>query len=141
MRRNIFDEIRRMMEEMMKDLETMGFSYSFRAYPKDNFFTTSGMEFNFDVPKYEIQDDGDELVIIVEMPGVTKENIDLDVTENYVDIKAEVNKENFQKKYQVRISLPCEVNPDKAKATYNNGILEITVPKLKPQKTKKVKVE
>jgi HSP20 family protein len=141
MRRDIFDEIRRMMEEMMKDLETMGFSYSFRAYPRDKFFTTDGMEFNFDVPKYEIQDDGDELVIIVEMPGVTKEDIDLNVTENYVDIKAEVNKENFQKRYQVRISLPCEVNPDKAKATYNNGILEITVPKLKPQKTKKVKVE
>ncbi len=129
------------MEEMMKDLETMGFSYSFRAYPRDKFFTTNGMEFNFDIPKYEIQDDGDELVIIVEMPGVTKEEIDLNVTENYIDIKAEVNKENFQKKYQVRISLPCEVNPDKAKATYNNGILEITVPKLKPQKTKKVKVE
>ncbi len=126
----------------MKDLEMMGrFNYSFRAYPKDGTPFGSAMEFDFSVPKYEIQDDGNELVIIVEMPGVTKEDIDLNVTENYVDIKAEVNKENFQKKYQVRISLPCEVNPDMTKATYNNGILEITVPKLKPQKSKKVKVE
>jgi len=141
MRRDIFDEIRRMMDEMMKELETMGFSYSFRAYPKGNYFSTNSFVLDYDVPRYEIQDAGDELVVIVEMPGVSKEEIDLNVTENYIDIKAEVNKENFQKKYQVRISLPCEVNPDKAKATYNNGILEITVPKLKPQKTKKIKVE
>ncbi|HDZ36277.1 MAG TPA: Hsp20/alpha crystallin family protein [Thermococcus sp.] len=108
-------------------------------------------------PFVDIFDRGDKFVITVELPGVKKEDIKLRVTEDTVYIEAQMRREKeLEKEGAVRIEryysgyrrvirLPEEVIPEKAKARYNNGVLEIEIPKKTPTKTKEegfeVKIE
>ncbi len=86
-----------------------------------------------------IDEKNKELCITVEMPGVRKEDIELNATENQLVIKADSN----GRKYFKTITNPSPVVPDSAGAKYNNGVLEITL-KLKggsePER-KTVKIE
>jgi HSP20 family protein len=61
--------------------------------------------------------------ITVEVPGVEKQDIDLNVTENTLEIA--VN--NPERKYHKVIELPCNVLPMTSKATYKNGILDVVL--------------
>jgi HSP20 family protein len=97
-------------------------------------------------PFADIFDRGDKFVITVELPGVRKEDIKLRVTEDTVYIEAQVRREKeleqegairierYYSGYRRVIHLPEEVIPEKAKARYNNGVLEIEVPKKEPTK-------
>lgn len=90
-------------------------------------------------PLIDVMEGDEEVNIIVEMPGVNKEDIDVNASETTVEIKAE----GETRKYYERAELPCEVIPDSAKARYNNGVLEIIFKKKYPRKgdTKKIKIE
>ncbi|ASJ10972.1 heat-shock protein [Thermococcus sp. P6] len=107
-------------------------------------------------PFADIFDRGDRFVITVELPGVRKEDIRLRVTEEAVYIEAQVKREKELEEegairierhysgYRRVIRLPEEVIPEKAKARYNNGVLEIEIPKKSPRKEKEgfeVKIE
>lgn len=79
------------------------------------------------------------LVITAEMPGVTKQDIKVSVSEGYVSVHAE----NGDKKYQTNIPVDVALDEKSAKATYANGILELKI-KLKEApkpKATEVKVE
>jgi HSP20 family protein len=80
-----------------------------------------------------------EVKVVLEMPGVNKEHIKINVNDNSV----EVNSNDPQKKYHEVIDLPPEVNIETAKSTYKNGILEITFNKKKESqsKGKDIKIE
>jgi HSP20 family protein len=60
--------------------------------------------------------------LLVEMPGVAKESIRIKATDSRVRISAG----NETKDYDAEIPLDAEVDPDSAKATYNNGVLDVT---------------
>ncbi len=60
--------------------------------------------------------------LLVEMPGVTKESIRVKATDSRVRISAG----NGSKDYDTEIPLDAEVDPSSAKATYNNGVLDVT---------------
>jgi HSP20 family protein len=62
------------------------------------------------------------LNVTAEMPGLQKRDIELSATENEVIIKT-----TGKRKYYKVIPAPCPVNPDSAKAKYNNGLLELTL--------------
>lgn len=64
-----------------------------------------------------------EFNITAEMPGIRKEDIELGTTENEVTIKAD----GEGRKYYKSVNTPCPVDPDSAKAKYNNGVLEVTL--------------
>ncbi|MCZ7400039.1 MAG: Hsp20/alpha crystallin family protein [Candidatus Methanoperedens sp.] len=86
-----------------------------------------------------IDEKNKELCITAEMPGVRKEDIELNATENRLVIKADSN----GRKYFKTIATPSPVVPDSAGAKYNNGVLEITL-KLKGSRKpegKTVKIE
>ncbi|WP_297471294.1 Hsp20/alpha crystallin family protein [Thermococcus sp.] len=97
-------------------------------------------------PFVDIFDRGDRFVITVELPGVRKEDIKLRVTEDTVYIEAQIKREKeleeegairierYYSGYRRVIRLPEEVIPEKAKARYNNGVLEIELPKKAPKK-------
>jgi HSP20 family protein len=79
------------------------------------------------------------LTITAELPGITKQDIKLEIAEGLVTIHAEKG----DKKYHTEIPVDNEIDPDTAKATYTNGILELKLkskrsPKANP---KEVKVE
>ncbi len=69
---------------------------------------------------------------IAEIPGVSKEDILLESTKNSLSLTVNT----LNKKFAKTLALPCDVNPDSAKAVYNNGILEVTMDAVekKPQK-------
>jgi HSP20 family protein len=76
--------------------------------------------------------------VVVEMPGVSKENIQIKSYDQSVEVSA-----TGPRKYHEVINLPEEADVDTAKSVFNNGILEITInkkEKLKP-KGKEIKVE
>lgn len=64
-----------------------------------------------------------DVSITIEIPGVDKQDIDLNVTENAL----EINVDNPKRKYHKVIDLPCDVFPDRSSATYNNGVLDVIV--------------
>jgi HSP20 family protein len=70
--------------------------------------------------------------IVAEMPGVEKEDIRLHGTKTVLTISVDTP----QRKYYKEINLPDKVNPKQAKSTYNNGVLEITLPKQEDVKRK-----
>ena len=74
-------------------------------------------------PLTDVIEGNDDISITVEVPGVEKEDIDLNINDSSIDI--DVFTPN--RKYQKSIDLPCSVIPNKAKATYKNGILDIVV--------------
>jgi HSP20 family protein len=89
-------------------------------------------------PLIDVIETDDEVQVIAEMPGVNKEDIDLNATERSLEIKAE----GENRRYYERVELPCEVIPDSAKARYNNGVLEVVFKKKHPEKKgKKIKIE
>lgn len=79
------------------------------------------------------------LTITAEMPGVNKEDIKLNVTDQYVTIHAE----RGDKKYHADIPVSVDLEESSAKAAYSNGILELKI-RLKEAskaKGKTIKVE
>ena len=83
-------------------------------------------------PLTDIIEEDDDVAITVEIPGVNKEDINLNVTDSYLDI----NVDSPNRKYQKSIDLPCAVLPDTTKATYKNGILDIVIKRKEKRKDK-----
>ncbi len=75
--------------------------------------------------------------VVAEMPGIRKEDIKLEVTEKTLNIKAE----NNGRKYDTEVPLGAPVDASTAKASYNNGILEVKLKMKSPPKPKGVNVK
>jgi len=83
-------------------------------------------------PLTDVFQDGDNVKLYVELPGVEKSDIQLNITDGHAEVKAK----NFHK----TIDLPTkDVEINKAKANYKNGVLEVTIPKTKRATTEESK--
>jgi HSP20 family protein len=74
-----------------------------------------------------------EVKVILEMPGVSKENIKVNVYDNSVEV---TTTEPEKRKYHQVVDIPAETDIETAKSTYKNGILEITFNKKNQSKPK-----
>lgn len=76
-------------------------------------------------PIYEqfVNRDTDELIVTMEMPGIERDDIDLQVS----DSKLVIATLNAERKYKAEIDLETEVDPQSAKASYRNGILSVVL--------------
>jgi HSP20 family protein len=75
--------------------------------------------------------------IVAEVPGVRKEDINLTMR----DSKLVISVDTETRKYYKELEVSEDVDPEKAKATYNNGVLEVILPKksaTRPQRSIKV---
>ncbi len=82
-----------------------------------------------------------EVKVVLEMPGIKKEDIKINAYDEKVEIKTV---ENAQRKYYKIIDLPKQADIETARSTYNNGILEVTFDKKKEEakpKGKEIKME
>jgi HSP20 family protein len=105
-----------------------------------------------DMPSVDLEDRGKDYRLVVDLPGFNKEDVDLEVTEDSITVQAKrtqseeekqknyVHKERSSQAFYRSIVLPEMVRSDDAKASMNNGILEVVLPKKEPKKTKKVAV-
>lgn len=82
-------------------------------------------------PLTDIIECNDDIAITVELPGVNKEDIDLNVTENTLEITVRAP----QRKYHKTVDLPSKVKPKSTKATYKNGVLDIVLEKKDKKKS------
>lgn len=92
----------------------------------------------------DVLDEGDHYVINAELPGVVKEDVKLNVSDNNVEISAEHKEETEEKKknyvrkerrafsYHRSLPLPEKVDSTKAQAKLNNGVLSVEIPKINP---------
>ena len=100
----------------------------------------------------EITDKGQDYEVRAELPGVKKEDLDIDIDKNYMTInakKVEENKvdEKSYKKSEFRygefsrtIYFPEEINVDKTEAKLEHGVLKIDAPKKYPENESKKKL-
>jgi len=79
-------------------------------------------------PLIDVTTTDKEVRVVVEMPGISKDNIKVNAYDSTVEVKSE----DPQRKYHRTIEVPPETDIETATSTYNNGILEITFKK-KPQ--------
>jgi HSP20 family protein len=89
-------------------------------------------------PLTDIIEEKDRIRVIVELPGVDREDIQLNVEDHILDISVDREDRKFSKK----VELPSPVDPDSASASYKNGVLEVTLSKVAPRKRgRAVKIE
>ncbi len=92
----------------------------------------------YDVPTIDLIDGNEELIARVALPGASKDAIDLRVTEDslYVEAKAVPREGRYLRRetsalgMKREIKLPVEIKPEQVKASYENGVLEVHLPKL-----------
>jgi len=144
--RSGFGELDKVFDNFKRDFEH-AFAPAFTARPLHLFEATTACD---------LVDEGDKFVVTADMPGMKKEEINLNVGDDYVDISAEhkeseeekkkkfIRKEHHEVSIHRRLSLPERVKSVDVKATLNNGILTVEIPKEKPTphpKTAKIKIE
>ena len=76
-------------------------------------------------PITDVFDEGPEVKVYAEMPGVAESDIKLDLKGDILDITAN----NNSRKYHKEILLPTAVKPETLFSTYKNGILEVRIGK------------
>ena len=103
-------------------------------------------------PSVDIFEDDDKLVLSVEVPGVDKKDIKINVENNVLSISGERKFEQEEKKDNFRrierrygsfyrsFTLPRAVDTEKIEATTKNGVLEITLPKREEAKPRQIEV-
>ena len=91
-------------------------------------------------PSIDVIDRDSDLLIKAELPGVEKKDISLTIADGILTLEANINKEEKEEKeqyyrreicrgsYKRVIELPAAVKEDEAKASFKNGILELTLP-------------
>jgi HSP20 family protein len=139
-----FEEMDRMMESFFPRRWMQPFRWEMPHFPELA---------ELKMPKVDIIDRDTEIVVKAELPGVAKDDIDLSITDNTVTIKASTSheeKEETGNYYRCEISrgsfsrtvaLPGDVDADKAKASFSDGILELTMPKMEKSHRKSIAVE
>jgi len=75
-------------------------------------------------PLVDVISSGKDVKVIAEMPGVKKEDINVTVNEKSIVISVDSEERGYYKE----LDLPGVVDPKGARSTYNNGILEVTIP-------------
>ena len=105
------------------------------------------------LPPVDIKETPENILVSVEVPGMKKEDIKVVLNGNQLTISGERKMEKEEKnetyhriersygKFQRAITLPVELDESKVKASYEQGVLTITLPKAERAKPKEIKVE
>jgi HSP20 family protein len=101
----------------------------------------------------DLYETSDELVVQAALPGLKADDVQISITGEMLTLRGEFKPDNGKKEvtYQIRergfgafertIGLPVEVQADKAKADFENGILTITLPKAEAHKPKIINIK
>jgi len=105
------------------------------------------------MPRIDIKETKDAVIVKAELPGMTEEEVNIEIMDNVMTISGEKVEEKVEESegyhykeshsgaFQRSFSLPAEVKAEKADAEMKNGVLIITVPKIEPKKAKKIAIK
>ncbi|MGZ5023328.1 MAG: Hsp20/alpha crystallin family protein [Chthoniobacterales bacterium] len=113
--------------------------------------TPQAQLFNGWTPALDLYQTNDDIVAVVELPGMRKEEIEISLHDGTLTIAGERKEEGAQDdktarterilgKFRRSISLPTRVDANKVSATYKDGILTVTLPKAEEVKPKQIQV-
>src|SRR5215468_1774988 len=124
---------------------------SFFDMPFWSNFGRTGQLFTGWSPALDLYESGDHFLAVVELPGLRKEGIDISLHDGTLTISGERNRESnngekaqrterYVGTFRRSIALPTQVDVSKVSATYQDGILKVTLPKAEEAKPKKIQV-
>ena len=103
-------------------------------------------------PALDLHEDKDNFTVRAELPGMKKEEIEISLHDGVLSISGERKEvkhddsgvhrsERFVGRFQRTLALPSAVDADKVKATYEDGILTVTLPKSEAAKPRQIQVK
>lgn len=104
-------------------------------------------------PVADLEENEDEFIAKVELPGVKKDDVKISISGNEVRISGEVSEEkeaekkNYYVKERIRgrfdrgFRLPTAIDSEKAEAKFKNGVLELTLPKEEKARPKEIDIK
>ena len=125
--KNVFDETEKMFDNIMND----------------KMFKLEQKKDKFRQPLTNLKETNNMYIATVEIPGVDKKDIQLNISENSLEVKVEkksemkianenkgfIRSERFFSNFYRLMNLPSKIIPEKVRASYKNGILEVVLPK------------
>ena len=139
------------MDRLFEDYFSRGWMRPFRwEWPS---LGEMAKPFEGKMPKVDVIERDDEVVVKAELPGVDKKDLDVSVTENSVTIKGTTSHEEKEEKgdyyrceisrgaYARTVALPSYVDADKAKASFKDGVLELKLPKVEKAKRRSIEIK
>jgi HSP20 family protein len=108
------------------------------------------------MPPVDMSETADDLVLTVEVPGISDKDVSVSITGDLLSIKGErrwepgaketkdntvLHVERVYGQFERMIQLPFAVQGDKVKATYRDGVLEVRLPKAEEVKPRAIKVD
>lgn len=129
-RRNPFEEVERMLERMTEQFEGVG--------------ETGGL--GSENVSVDVAEDDEEVTVTADLPGFDKDDIDISIRDAQLTIRAHRDEESEQtgeasedatyhrrerthREVSRSLRLPADINEEQANATYQNGVLTVTLPK------------
>jgi HSP20 family protein len=109
-------------------------------------------EMRLQMPSLDMYEEADDIVVKAELPGISKDELEVNLTGSTLTIKGEKKREEEVKKANYfrsereygsiyrSLDLPAEVKAEEVKATFKDGVLEIRLPKTEAAKKKAVRV-
>jgi HSP20 family protein len=100
----------------------------------------------------DLVESGDELVLRADLPGMTEDDVSIEIKDNVLTISGERRSENEEKgesfyraerafgSFSRSLTLPEGVSPDAVKASFDKGVLEVRVPKPEERKPHRVAI-
>ncbi|AKB77444.1 HSP20 type chaperone [Methanosarcina horonobensis HB-1 = JCM 15518] len=135
-----FDEIRR-MQEYMEQMK--------RAFPElENRYVSETLS-----PLTDVAEEDNKIIVTTDLPGIDRENVELNLRDNFLVITTEKKKEEETEKegylrkerssmrYYREIPLPDGVTEEGATAQLKNGVLTVTLPKTKSITGNRIQIE
>jgi HSP20 family protein len=140
----------------MEDIERMFDEFLSRSWLRPfrgERFPELRLPFETHVPRLDVVDRDNEVVVRAEVPGARREDIEISLTGNLLTIKGETKREEKEEKgdyyrceisrgsFSRTVSLPAEVNEAGAKAHLREGVLELTLPKVEKAKKRAITID
>jgi HSP20 family protein len=134
------DEFRRRMNRAIEEQEVPRWSRQTNMWPERGW------------PTINLHDDGNELFLQAEVPGLSEQDIQLSLNQNVLSISGERNvdapkdyavhrQERVAIKFARSFSLPCQVDPEKVAAQVKDGVLTVSMEKAKEAQPRKITVK
>jgi HSP20 family protein len=137
----------RTLERMTKDVDRLWDSF-FEEHPVRSEELWGGLH-----PSIDLSETPDEFIVKAEIPGTDPKNIDISLNDGMMTIKGEKRQEKEEKKenyhfversygaFTRSVPLPGEVQREKVKASYKDGVLKVILPKSEEARKKEIKVK
>jgi HSP20 family protein len=148
-----FDELDNLFDDFLSRRWPRLFDWNLPTMGMERGSGGRGMMMGRGVPKVDIVERDKEIEVQAELPGIKKEDLDVSINNQIMTIRAITQEEKSEGEgrylrremtrgeYQRTLSLPDYVDEDNAKATFKDGILCVTIPKMEKSQRKSIQIQ